>query len=317
MDDTAQQEALGINEILRSIYGFVLGTNLNRIAKNMQTCLVSQQFNKCFIAYLKSAHLKLLYYSRDSCECHIVKWMKSHEITRLFELNIDVPRCLQRVNVNFTGLDFSNLSELHLKFGQYSTHSDEQLQYFLSLFSEASSVKHLKVFDYNRSLSSVVSYLSFLPSFPILKSLIARFENNTNADTYSITRSIENCPQLERLVHFRLIGNYTLRSHSLKYLNLSTCDLDSICLDCPSLEKLVCRNPVVIGNTSGSTLAEEFRVEGVAFRKEYHEINGFWPNSNTIRKTSISIIPSGSIGSTANNLFQVGNDCRIILLTSM
>ena len=130
--------------------------------------------------------------------------------------------------------------------------------------------------------------------------------NNTNADTNGVKSLIENCPQLEWLVHRQLFGNYTLRSHSLKFLNLSSCGLDSICLDCPSLEKLVCHNPAVVGNTSTSALAEAFGVDEVAFMKEYQEVYGRRPSSNIIRSSSVSIIPSDSIVSSVDDFFRVG-----------
>lgn len=313
MDVTAPQDALGINEILRSIYGFVLGTNLDRITENMQMQmrLVSQQFNECVIAYLKSAHLKLQYGSNGS---YIVKWMKGHDIIRLYELRIKVFDYLQRVTADFTGLDFSNLSVLHLLIRPYSIYPAEEVQNFLSLFSGSSSVMALTVSDFHNSTSSVVMYNTFLSHLPILKSLDMDF-GYTNADTDRVTRSIKNCPQLERLVHHSLSGNYTLRSHSLKFLNLSPCVLDSICLDCPSLEKLVCCNPVLIGTTSGSVLAEEFGNDEVGFIKEHLELCEMRPSDSNIL-ASVSIIPSDSLESTANDFFRVGTDCRVILFTS-
>jgi len=329
MNVTAPQEALGIDEILRSIYGFVLGTDLNTITENMQMTqmrlvsnmqmtqmrLVSQHFNICFIAYLKSTPFKLHY---DSRVRHIVQWMKGHDITRLNKLSIRTLGVdLKKVNDDVTGLHFSDLSTLDLRVSPRSTYSDEELQNFLCLFSEASSVTHLVVWDgHNSTSSSVIDmYKNFLSYFPILKSLVMGFGFNTDADTDSVKRSIKNCPQLERLVHRSLIGNYTLRSHSLKFLNLSSCAVDSICLDCPSLAELICHNPVVIGNTSGSALAEKFGNDKVAFIEKHPEC--YEPRFVSDILASVSIIPSDSIESTANNFFQVGNDCIITLFACM
>ena len=40
-----------MDEVLITIYGFVLGTDMNMIVNKMQICLVSRHFKKCFVAY--------------------------------------------------------------------------------------------------------------------------------------------------------------------------------------------------------------------------------------------------------------------------
>ena len=97
--------------------------------------------------------------------------MKIHDLARLFELRIrTLGFDLKRVNVDFTGFDFNNLSALDLKIWHSSTYSDAELQNFMSLYYEASSVTHLTVRDYhNPNSSSVVICTNVLSYFPILK----------------------------------------------------------------------------------------------------------------------------------------------------
>jgi len=91
-----------------------------------------------------------------------------------------------------------------------------------------------------------------------------------------------------------------------------------VCQHHPSFRNLV------IGNTSGSVLVDRFGnknrsfIDGILkhlkkFYTRRDSVTVPWSNDDTI--ASISIIPSDFIGSTDTNLFQVGSNSRIIMLT--
>ena len=318
---TPQQQALGMDEIILGIYGFALGTKMNTIGEMLQMRLVSPRFNTCFMAYLDSAPLKLSYTCNDDDpkETPLLQWMKRHKITILSELDIYVEgRDLLQLSNDLAGMDFSKLSVLRLIIfsknpGRYST--DGPAQSTLSLLAEASSVTHLTLFDHDSiSQSRDDMYEDFLSYFPILKSLDVNFHYRDAVNSDGATRVSEEAPHLERLVRHDISGNFTFRSESLKVLDLSSCFLDSIRLDCHSLEEIVCQNPIVIGDVSGLALAEEFGNSDRAFIHRYLEsVEHQICCSDVEFIASISIIPSDSI--VSSDSFQVGNDCRIILFT--
>ena len=317
MGASPQQRALEMDEVLFTIYGFALGTNMNTIVKKMRMCLVSLHFKKCFIAYLRSVPLKLRYNGHKTGP--IVQWMKRYDMTRLFGLAAYIHvNNLVTFNRDFSGFDFSNLSVLDLTIYTMNpsrTNYSNQVQSLHSLFTEAVSLTHLKLSD--NTLSNV-SYEDFLSHFPILKSLDVDFGSPANAeDPDGASRASEEALHLERLVRHNLYGNFSLCSESLKILDVHsmTLLLDSIpFLDCPCLEELICQNPIIIGGISGSALAEEYGNSNREFITSFLETFEHKISSSDIETiASISIVPPDCI--EGNDSFQVGSDCRIILIT--
>lgn len=311
-----------MDEVLITIYGFALGTDMNTIVNKMQICLVSRHFKKCFVAYLRSvqSHLKLRY--GGSCdgpqEGTIVRWMKRYDIASLFGLKAWIySNDLDTFNRDFADFDFSNLNELELTIstmnpGRYSFF--DRVHNIHSLFTVAASLTHLTLSDNTRH--PIESYANFLSSFPILKSLEVNFGSQNAADPDGVSRASEKALRLERLLLHGLYGdNFTLCSESLKILDLHTCVLRSIArLDCPSLEELVCQNPIIIGGISGSALAEEYGNSDRDFITSFLENVEHQVHSSDVESiASISIVPFDSI--EGNNSIQVGSDCRIIIFT--
>ncbi len=91
--------------------------------------------------------------------------------------------------------------------------------------------------------------------------------------------------------------------------------LDSIpFLDCDGLEELICQNLIIIGGISGSALAEEYGNSNREFITSFLETFEHKISSSDIETiASISIVPPDCI--EGNDSFQVGSDCRIILIT--
>jgi hypothetical protein len=250
--------------------------------------------------------------------------MKKYEITALFELRINV-LCidLHELRDNFAGFEFSNLGVLELVI---TTQNPGRISYsnrvlsVLSLFSEASSVTNLNLFD-NTISRPIAMYEDFLSCFPGLKLLDVNFGNPVKAaDPDGATKASEECLQLEQLVRHNIFGDFLLHSESLKVLDLSSCMcLTSIRLDCASLEEVWCQNHIIIpdigdliiGGVSSIALAQEFGNSDRAFIHEYLEKVNYHIESSEIE--SISIIPSDAIRNSDD--FHVGKDCRIILFT--
>jgi len=250
MNITPQQLVLGMDEMLLAIYGFVIGTNMNTIAEKIQMRLVSSRFNTYFIVYLNSVPLELNYNTRHEGNeaiaqiLPLIQFMKKYEITALFELRINV-LCidLHELRDNFAGIEFSNLGVLELVItaqnpGRIS--SCNRVQSVLSLFSEASSVTNLKLFDNNIS-RPIALYEDFLSCFPGLKLLDVNFGNPVKAaDPDGATRANEECFQLEHLRRRNMFSDKRI-------LDLTSCMcLTSIRLDCASLEELWCQNHIII-----------------------------------------------------------------------
>ena len=161
-------------------------------------------------------------------------------------------------NRDFAGFDLSNLSVLELTISTMNpgrSYFFDEVHSIHSLFTVAASLTHRRTLSDN-TLHPVASYEDFLSGFPILKSLEVNVGFQNAGDPDGVSRANEKALRLvlERLVRHGLYGdNFSLCSESLKILDVHTCFWHSIArLDCPSLEELVCQNPIIIGGIGGS-----------------------------------------------------------------
>ena len=86
-DPVQQKQALAIEGVLLNIFGYLIGNDIiiDSIVTNLSMRLVSSRFNICFISYLRSAPLRLKYYSLEEGfrQRHILMWLIRHEITTI------------------------------------------------------------------------------------------------------------------------------------------------------------------------------------------------------------------------------------------
>ena len=147
------KRAFGIDEVLLTIYGFLVGNDMNLNAKMMKVRLVSSRFNKFFISCMRSIPLQLKYKivssSDDPREGSIVKWLKSYDITTLFKLVVNIEEWTVRTFCeDFYDLDLSNLRVLDLSIYIYGENLGLDASYLENVFfsfAQATSLTSLKL----------------------------------------------------------------------------------------------------------------------------------------------------------------------------
>jgi len=269
-------------------------------------------------------------------ERHIIPWLKKNNILHLdiFEITfdtIDADLCRR----DFGEFDFSTLQSLRFSIeNNMATESSEEqqnnnLKEFLSLFRRAtSSLKHLVIQDNNNfntnNNKQVLTLKRFLSHVPMLKSLEIDLICNNNSWTLG-----EGMSHLEKLVRRdssmsgNVGNNFTFCSNSLRILDLSECiNLISIdIIDCPSLERLLCRIPINIGGVNGSDLVQKYGFSEKKIIGNYYLNNTYSYNDNVCLNNndddddevrSVSVIPSNFFRN--NKSIRIPTDCLINLI---
>mmetsp|Transcript_21935 Transcript_21935/g.24393 ORF Transcript_21935/g.24393 Transcript_21935/m.24393 type:complete len:334 (-) Transcript_21935:216-1217(-) len=320
------KRAFDIDEILLTIYGFLVGNDMNSNVKMMKVRLVSSRFNKLFISCMRSIPLQFKYMACDGIparECPIVRWLKSYNIETLSKLVVDVEeRDKGTFCEDFDGLDLSNLKALELSiYGRNPVRDASYVQAIFPTFAQSTSLTSLKLFHNNEIASAKTVYDNFLSYFPVLDSLEVTLINTDNADG-NISTTLEYPKKLEHLVIHQLDNSLEFRSESVKTWDVSSCQyLDSIIsIDCPSLEKIICRTTkddhypsMMIVGIGTDTLAEQFGNTDKDYIFDYLRSNNHHINSSDIESiVSISVVPMDYI--TGRNIpIKVRSDCVIVL----
>jgi len=315
------KQAFGIDEVLLTIYGFLVGNDMNSNAKMMKVRLVSSRFNKFFISCMRSIPLQFKYMACDgnpAREGPIVRWLKSYNIATLFKLVVDVEeRDIGTFCEDFDGLDLSNLKALDLSiYGRNPVRDASYVQAIFPSFAQSTSLTSLKLFHNNEIASAKTVYDNFLSYFPVLDSLEVTLGEDDNIST-----TLKYPKKLEHLVQHQLENNLAFRSESVKTWDVSSCQyLDSIIsIDCPSLEKIICCTNLVddpsmmIAGISTETLAKQFGNTDKTYIADYLQSNTHYINSLDIEFiASISVVPMDYI--TGINIpIKVRSDCVIVL----
>jgi len=315
------KRAFDIDEILLTIYGFLVGNDMNSNVKMMKVRLVSSRFNKLFISCMRSIPLQFKYMACDGIparECPIVRWLKSYNIETLSKLVVDVEeRDKGTFCEDFDGLDLSNLKALELSiYGRNPVRDASYVQAIFPTFAQSTSLTSLKLFHNNEIASAKTVYDNFLSYFPVLDLLEVTLGEDDNIST-----TLKYPKKLEHLVQHKLENNLAFRSESVKIWDVSSCQyLDSIIsIDCPSLEKIICCTNLVddpsmmIAGISTETLAKQFGNTDKTYIADYVESNTHYINSLDIECiASISVVPMDYI--TGRNIpIKVRSDCVIVL----
>ena len=326
MDATTStlKQAFGIDEVLLTIYGFLVGTDMNSNAQMMKLRLVSSRFNTLFLSYIRSIPLQLkydmAYFGDDPTEGSIVRWLKRYDITTLFKLVVNVwEQHIRTFCEDFDGLDLSNLEVLDLSI--YGTNPERDASYVENVFFSFAQAKSLTSLKLNHdtevalppTLAKAV-YDTFLSYFPILNSLEVTLDDGDNIST-----TLEYPKKLEHLVQHQYGGNLVFRSESVKTWDLSSCQNLNliISIDCPSLEKIICRtsiqNPVEIVGISTDTMVKQFGNTDKDYIADYLQSNTHYIKSWDMESiASISVLPMDYI--TGRNIpIKVTSDCVLVL----
>ena len=317
VDPVQQKQALAIEGVLTNIFGYLIGHDIiNSIVANLSMRLVSSCFNICFISYLRSAPLRLKYYSLEEGfrQRNILMWLIRHEITTITKLDV----CISAIDVRDCHNDLVDFDLRHLESLTLSIQTKNpgrryfNVENLLQLFAQGTTLINLELSDNTQQSAAI--YENWLLNYPNLKYLDVNFGGPYPNQNFS-PRMGEGMEKLEKLVRHDLCGNFSFSSDSVKVIDVSNSFLDSITtIHCPSLAVLACQNPVTIFETPGSLLVEDFGNSDKEFISNYvksspdHQVK-----MNEIDAiSSISLLPFEQI---SNTTCKAEKECCVVLYT--
>jgi len=265
MDSEVVSKVFSVDEVLMTIFSFVLGTDIDNMGLFLNIHLVSSRFYKFLVEYMKYIPLQLYWHNdisktrgfyKSTVYKSNLKWLMKNNIdSRVHGFFLYINLEYESIDFvkDFNEFDFRNLEYLSLCFNEDDGRNESFISQIFLIFAKANLIE-LNISCCGGCIQFHKLYPNFLQQFHNLNSL----EISLLDYPFEINMMVNKLRKLKYLNIQGALRGFSLSSKSIKHLDLSRCITTITSLECPSLELLICTNPTMICKKFLSNLSNRF-----------------------------------------------------------